>query len=63
MIWLASDSDRANGLDIADFILTELKSMKTIPEIQSHLSPTLQCVIDKNKALSILMIGLQLEEL
>jgi len=58
----ASDSDRSNGLDIADFIITEFKSKKTTPEIQSHFSPTLQSMIDKNKALLILINGFQLEK-
>jgi hypothetical protein len=58
----ATDTDRANGLDIADFITAELKSKKTTPEIQSFFSPTLQSMIEKNKALSILINGLQLDE-
>jgi hypothetical protein len=59
----ATASDRANGLDIADYIITELKSKKTMHEIQSHFSPALQSMIDKNKALLLLMNGLQLEEI
>jgi len=50
-------------LDIADFIITELKSNKTIPKIQSWFSPILQKMIDKNKALSVLIVGLKLEEI
>ncbi|MDD4991171.1 MAG: DUF6371 domain-containing protein [Paludibacter sp.] len=59
----ATDTDRANGLDIADFIITELKLKKTSLEIQSYFSPSLQSMIDKNKALLILINGLQLEEI
>ena len=59
----ATDTDRANGLDIADFIIAEFKSKKTMSEIQSCISPTLQSMIDKNKALLILINGLQLEEI
>ncbi len=51
----ANESDRINGLDIADFIIAELKSNKTSPEIQSFFSHTLQSMIDKNKALLILL--------
>jgi len=52
-----------NGLDIADFIIAELKSKKTIPDIQSWFSPMLQKMIDNNKALSVLIDGLKLEEI
>lgn len=58
----STDSDRANGLDIADFIVAELKLKKTIPEIQSYFGPVLQSMIKKNKALLILIENLELEE-
>jgi len=67
----ATDIDRANGLDIADFIISELKFPlssrrgvrgEVFLEIQNYLSPTLQSMIDKNKALLILIDNLQLEE-
>jgi len=58
----AIDADRANGLDIADFIIAELKSNKTTLEIQCFFCPTLQSMIDKNRALLVLINGLQLEE-
>jgi len=59
----ATDTDRANGLDIADFIIAELKSKKNIPEIQSYFSPTLQLMIKRNKALHTLINQLQLIEI
>ncbi len=59
----ATDTERANGLDIADFILAELKSMKTTPEIQSYFSPILQSMIEENKALLNLIDGLEFEEI
>jgi len=59
----ATDIDRANGLDIADFILAELKSKKTKLEIQSFFGPTLQSMIEKNKNLLILISELALEEI
>ena len=64
--------DRANGLDIADFIITELKfsissksggSGKVFPEVQSYFSPTLQALIQKNKTLNILISRLNLIEI
>lgn len=58
----ATDTDRDNGLDIADYIIVELKSKKTIPEIQSYFRPVLQSMIDKNKALLIFINKLGLEE-
>jgi hypothetical protein len=58
----ASDLDRANGLDIADYIISELCSNKPVTEIQSFFSPTLQSMIERNKALLILVNGLQLDE-
>ena len=58
----STDTDCANGLDIADFIINELNSKKTTPEIQSFFSPTLQSMIDTNNALLILINGLELEE-
>jgi len=58
----ATDTDRANGLDIADYIIAEIKSKKATLEIQSFFSPTLQSMIEKNKALLILKNGLELEE-
>jgi len=58
----STDTDRANGLDIADFVIAELKSKKTTPEIQSFFSPILQSMIDKNNVLLVLINGLQLDE-
>jgi hypothetical protein len=59
----ATDTDRANGLDIADFIIAELKLKKTLPKIQSFFSPALQSMIEKNKALLILIDELNLKEI
>ncbi len=56
-------NDRDNGFDIADYIIAELLSKKSIPVIQSCFSPTLQSMIDRNKALIILINGLLLEEI
>ena len=57
-----TNSDRANGLDIADYIISELKSKKTFPEMQSYFSPALQYKIERNKELLVLISGLDLEE-
>ena len=68
---IATPEAKANGFDIADYIIAELKSPlssrrgvggEVFPEIQSFFSPTLQSMIDKNKALFLLINGLQLEE-
>ena len=37
----AADTECTNGLDIADYIISELKSKKITPEIQSFFSTTL----------------------
>jgi hypothetical protein len=59
----ATNVERMNGLDIADYIISELKSKKTVPQIQSYVSPTLQSMIEKNKALLILIKKLGFEEI
>ncbi|MDD3319841.1 MAG: DUF6371 domain-containing protein [Paludibacter sp.] len=59
----ATSNDRDNGLDIVDYIVAELKSKKTIPNIQSWFSPILQSMIETNKALLILLNNLILEEI
>ena len=58
----ATNSDRANGLYIADYIISELKSKKTFPEMQSYFSPALQYKIERNKELLVLISWLDLEE-
>lgn len=57
----ASNTDRANGLDKADFIISELCLSKSVSEIQSYFSPDLQSMIEKNKTLSVLIVGLELK--
>jgi len=59
----ATDTDRINGLDIADFIIAELTSKKTSQEIQKIFSQKLQSMIETNKGLLILIDGLELEEI
>ena len=58
----ATDIDREKGLDIADYIIAELSTKKTFPEIQKTFSPNLQALIGKNRALMVLINGLQLDE-
>ena len=67
----ATNSYRANGLDIADYIISELKFPlysrrgvrgEVIPERQSYFSPALQYMIERNKALLVLINGLDLKE-
>ncbi len=57
----ANDTERANGLDIADFIIAELKQKKGEIEIQSYFCPLLQSMIEKNKTLLVLTYGLGLD--
>lgn len=68
----STDTDRANGLDIADFIIAELKSplssgrgvrSEALPEIQTFFSPALQSMIERSNALLILINKLGLEEI
>jgi len=59
----ATDTDRGNGLDIADYIITEYKSKKIIINLQCYFSPTLQSMIYKNKSILILLNNLALEEI
>ncbi|MEI8087507.1 MAG: DUF6371 domain-containing protein [Paludibacter sp.] len=58
----ATDIDREKGLDITDYIIAELSTNKTFPEIQKTFSPNLQALIGKNRALMVLINGLQLDE-
>lgn len=67
----ATDIDRGNGLDIADYIIAELTPLSSrrraggevISEIQETFSSTLQSMIEKNKALLVLIDGLELVEI
>ena len=68
----ATDIDRTNGLDIADYIIAELKSPlssrrgaggEVIPEIQSRFSQKLQSMIEEYPALLIFIDSLELEEI
>jgi len=67
----ATNSDRAKGLDIADYIISELKFPlssrrgvrgEVIPEMQSYFSPALQYMMERNKELLVLINRLDLEE-
>lgn len=62
---IATPEARTNGLDVADFMIEQLSKTKTDPvlEIYIQFSPTLQSMMEKNLALSILMDKLQLEEI
>jgi hypothetical protein len=59
---IATETQRSEGLDIADYIIDELKAKTKITEIQSRFSPELELMINKNKALLVLINGLNLEE-
>lgn len=59
---IASDADRENGLDIADFIIQQKLAEQTVEQIQERFSPALQNMVEQNKALLILIDNLELEE-
>lgn len=65
---IATPEAKAQGLDVADFIIKQLKFKQPElpaknPQIQIRFSPKLQSMIDCNKSLEILIDKLQLEEL
>jgi hypothetical protein len=59
----ATDNDRENSLDIADYIIAELSTKKTTSEIQKTFSPHIQSMIERNRALLVLINVLELEEI
>ena len=60
---IASETQRSEGLDIADYIIDELKAKTKIDEIQSRFSQKLQSMIQENPALLLLIDILKLEEI
>ena len=62
---IATPEAKANGLDVADFMIEQLSKTIAEPvlEIQSHLSPTRQSMLEINPALFILIDRLNLEEI
>jgi len=59
----ATPEQRAKGLDIADYMIEELKTKTNEKQIQSPFTPDLQSMIEKNKSLLVLINNLALEEL
>ena len=60
---IATETQRSEGLDIADYIIDELKAKTKIDEIQSRFSQKLQSMIEINPALLLLIDRLKLEEI
>lgn len=60
---IATETQRSEGLDIADYIIEELKAKTKIDEIQSRFSQKLQSMIEENPALLLLIDRLKLEEI
>jgi hypothetical protein len=62
---IATPEAKADGLDVADFMIEQLSKTKaeSVIEIQSHFSPTLQSMLEINPALFILIDRLNLEEI
>lgn len=59
---IATEEQRAKGLDIADYMIEELKTKTSEKHIQSTFTPELQSMIDTNSALLTLIDKLQLQE-
>lgn len=59
---IATEEQRAKGLDIADYMIEELKTKTSEKQIQSPFTPEFQAMIEKNKSLEILIDKLKLQE-
>jgi len=59
----ATDTDRSNGLDIADYMIEEMKTKTSQTQIQSHFTHELEQMIGTNPALLILIDKLQLVQI
>ena len=59
----ATDTDRTNGLDIADYIIEEMKTKSSQTQIQSRFTNELEQMIITNPALLILIDKLQLVQI
>ena len=60
---VASDTDRDNGFDIADFIIKQLISKETADEIHGRFSPGLESMVQQNNSLLLFIDKLELEEI
>jgi len=58
----ATSEERANKLDIADYIINQLRGKTLNSEIKKRFSPQLQNLINKNQSLLLLIEKLELEE-
>ena len=61
---ISTPDAKANGLDIADYLINQLRSqsIQQTLQIQSFFTPVLQNMIDKNNTLLTLIERLQLKE-
>ena len=59
---IATETQRSEGLDIADYIIEELKNKTKTEIIKSRFSKELQSMTEQNPALLILIDRLELEE-
>jgi hypothetical protein len=59
---LATEVQRSEGLDIADYLIEELRNKTNQTQIQSRFNPILESMIQRNNALLVLINGLDLEE-
>jgi len=64
---IATPQAKAKGLDVADFMINQLKNKQPNPtpeksKVQSRFTPELELLIKENKALLVLINGLNFEE-
>ena len=60
---IATETQRSNGLDIADYMIEELKTKTNEKQIQNRFSPELQSMIDEKPMLLLLIDRLELIEI
>ena len=62
---IATPEAKADGLDLADYLIEQLRKRNYEPlqAIQSHFTPELQSLIQENPALLLFIDGLKLEEI
>ena len=62
---IATPEAKADGLDLADYLIEQLRKRNYEPlqAIQSHFTPELQSLIQENPALFLLIGSLELEEI
>ena len=60
---IATPEQRAKGLDIADYIIDELKTKTNKTQIQIRFTPELQSMIETNPSILLIINTLELFEI